>query len=260
VNEHGGTEHDGAGRRIAAVAALADSGRRAIYRLVSASPVPVGRDEVAASAGLSRSTAAFHLDRLAEEGLVEVEYRRRSNRMGPGSGRPAKLYSRARTELTVTLPERHYELAADLLARAIEESTGAGVDIRTAVRSASQEAGRSLGSGASSLIEALEHNGFEPIQDADDVVLGNCPFHRLAQQHTSLVCDLNRSLVDGIRAGAEDTSCAVLADPGAGRCCVRITRDRPFAEDHLDASGTTNRSPTVGEDDDPHHAPHAGSR
>lgn len=260
MNEHGGTEHEGAGpegpglpgagpataplagtadgatRRIAAVAALADSGRRAIYGFVSSSPVPLGRDEVAASAGLSRSTAAFHLDRLAEEGLLEVQYRRLSGRTGPGSGRPAKLYSRARTELTVNLPERHYELAADLLARAIDQSIATGVDVRAAVRSVSEEAGRTIGRGASSLLDALEHYGFEPTPDAGDVVLGNCPFHRLAQQHTSLVCDLNRCLVDGIRAGAEDSSCAVLTDPGAGRCCVRITPDpRSTVEGPLDA-------------------------
>jgi predicted ArsR family transcriptional regulator len=253
-------EDDGARRRIAAVAALADDGRRAIYRYVSGSPEPVGRDEVAASAGLSRSTAAFHLDRLAEEGLLEVQYRRRGKRTGPGSGRPAKLYARASTELAVTLPERHYDLAADLLARAIERSGETGVDVRTAVRDVSEEAGRTIGEGASSLLDALERSGFEPTPETGDVVLGNCPFHRLAQQHTSLVCDLNRSLVDGIRAGAEDTSCAVLADPGAGRCCVRIVPDGASAVERIDAPAGTNRNPPPGENDDPQDQPDPGAR
>jgi predicted ArsR family transcriptional regulator len=257
VDEH--TE-DGEGRSIAAVAALTDAGRRAIYRFVSRSPAAVSRDEVAAESGLSRSTAAFHLDRLAEAGLLEVEYRRRSGKAGPGSGRPSKLYVRAGAEVTVTLPQRHYDLAADVLATAIERSTDTGVDVRTSLRRASEEAGRSIGAESSSLLDALEDQGFEPIPDAGDIVLGTCPFHRLAQQHTALVCDVNHHLIEGIRAGAGDTSCAVLSDPGAGRCCVRITRGHVTAEDRLDAARTTNPNRMAGEDDDPHDQPHPGPR
>jgi predicted ArsR family transcriptional regulator len=249
VNEHDGTDattdsgteavaedrvdggaQETAERSIAAVAALSDPGRRAIYRFVSRSPLPVSRDEVAATTGLSRSTAAFHLDRLAEAGLLEVEYRRLSGRSGPGSGRPAKLYVRAGAEVSVTLPQRHYDLAAHVLASAIERSAATGTDVRSALRAASEEAGRAIGLGSVSLLDALEDQGFEPVPDDGDIVLGTCPFHRLAQQHTALVCDANRSLVEGIRAGAEDESCAVLSDPGAGRCCVRISRQRPRRE------------------------------
>ena len=58
------------------------------------------------------------------------------------------------------------------------------------------------------------------------VVLGNCPFHRLAQQYTALVCGVNLQLLRGVADGAGDSSCLAELDPGPGRCCVRL---RPAA-------------------------------
>jgi predicted ArsR family transcriptional regulator len=78
----------------------------------------VSRDEAAAGVGVPRHRAKFHLDKLVGDGLLEAEYRRRSGRRGPGAGRPAKLY-RASGELAVMLPGRRYELAGQLMARAI---------------------------------------------------------------------------------------------------------------------------------------------
>ena len=52
-------------------------------------------------------TAKFHLDRLADEGLLEVEYRRLS---GQARARrradPTKLYRRSEHEVAVSLPPR----------------------------------------------------------------------------------------------------------------------------------------------------------
>jgi len=47
--------------------------------------------------------AAFHLDKLLEQGLLDVEFRRISGRAGPGAGRPAKLYRLSARQLEVTL-------------------------------------------------------------------------------------------------------------------------------------------------------------
>jgi hypothetical protein len=65
--------------------------------------------------GLPRATAAFHLDRLVEEDLLDVSYQRRS---GPGAGRPAKLYRRSPHQVAVSLPQRRYDLAGQLLSSA----------------------------------------------------------------------------------------------------------------------------------------------
>src|SRR3954452_725385 len=101
--------------QVAGVSALADPVRRALYRFVVDAGEPVGRDQVAAGAGVARHTAKFHLDRLVAEGLVELEFRARSGRRGPGAGRPAKLYRRSERDFAVALPPRHYDVAGRVL-------------------------------------------------------------------------------------------------------------------------------------------------
>jgi predicted ArsR family transcriptional regulator len=210
-------------RRIKAITALADPARLALYELMSKSTEPLSRDAAAAAVGLPRSTVAFHLDRLADVGLLEVRYRRLSGRDGPGAGRPSKLYGRADTEVSVSLPERHYDLLGEILASAIEESADSGSDVHTALRGIAHEHGRELAYGSTSLRSALEDSGYEPLEDDGDVVFGNCPFHTLAQRHTELVCHLNRALVEGMRSAVPDGGGELVTDPQAGRCCVRIT-------------------------------------
>jgi predicted ArsR family transcriptional regulator len=209
--------------RVAAVTALADPARLALYEFVTRSAEPVSRDAAAEALQLSRSTAAFHLERLAALGLVAVEFRRLSGKTGPGAGRPAKLYRRASGEVSVSLPERRYDLAGDLLATAIEQSIESDRPVRAALRDAAGTEGRARGQAAASLPDALEDNGFEPCAEGDDLVLGNCPFHRLAERHTDIVCELNYELVRGIAEGAGDVEHDVHSDPGAGRCCIRIS-------------------------------------
>ena len=72
--------------RVAAVSALDEPIRRALLDYVSRSEAPVSRDDVAEAFGLARSTAVFHLDRLAEAGLLAVAFRRLAGRTGPGQG------------------------------------------------------------------------------------------------------------------------------------------------------------------------------
>lgn len=217
--------------RISAVAALDDPVRRTIYEFIANSPSALGRDAAASTLGLPRSTTAFHLDRLAEEGLLQVEFRRLSGKTGPGSGRPAKLYRRATVELAVSLPARHYELAGLLMAEAISESGASGEPVLDALTRVATHAGRQLGIRAGSLASALEQNGFEPrIQDDGQIVLGTCPFHQLAQQKSQVVCPLNVALVCGIAEGAGDTDHSIIADPDAGECCVRAIRSHDIQQ------------------------------
>src|SRR5215210_6878080 len=114
------TDDDRAG--VAAVAALAEPTRRRVYEHVARQPAPVDRDEVAAAVDVPRTTAAFHLDRLVRCGLLDVHFERRTGRSGPGAGRPSKLYRRADRSIAVSLPERSYDLAGDLLAAALTEA------------------------------------------------------------------------------------------------------------------------------------------
>src|SRR3978361_2223148 len=111
--------------QVAGVSALADPVRRSLYQFVVRRPEPVSRDQAAAGLALPRHTAKFHLDRLVEEGLLATEFRRLSGRRGPGAGRPAKLYRRSDRQVAVSLPERHYDVAGRVLARAVEDAAEA---------------------------------------------------------------------------------------------------------------------------------------
>jgi predicted ArsR family transcriptional regulator len=208
---------------VAALSALGDPTRRRAYDYVSAQARPVGRDEVATALGIGRTLAAYHLDRLAKEGLLSVAYARRSGRTGPGAGRPAKLYERSDRELAVSVPPRDYGLAARLLAHAVaHDQRGA---TRRALRAAAESLGREIAATAPDppdINRLLRERGYEPYEDVAGVMrLRNCPFHAVAQSHPEVVCDMNLSLLGAVLAGFDAGVQAVL-EPGPGRCCVAI--------------------------------------
>src|SRR4051812_16387708 len=132
-------------RRLAAVASLGDESRRKLFDYVTAAADAVGRDDAAKTLGLARSTASFHLDRLVRDGLLAVEFRKLGGREGPGSGRPAKLYRAAVDEVAASVPERHYDLAAELLVAAVEASIADGVPAREALLGAAYTRGEAAG-------------------------------------------------------------------------------------------------------------------
>jgi predicted ArsR family transcriptional regulator len=210
---------------VAAVGALADPRRRALYEAITDHGGWVSRDEAADLLGLERGTAAHHLDRLADDGLLDVDFQRRTGRQGPGAGRPAKLYRRAQRELEVSLPPRDYEMAGRLLADAADRSHRTGADIVAALEEVAADEGRRLAEGVRGrpVVDVLAEEGFEPATlDDGTVVLRNCPFHHLAQQHTELICGMNLCLlgaaVDAVAAEAYD----VALEPEEGLCCVRL--------------------------------------
>jgi predicted ArsR family transcriptional regulator len=210
--------------QISAVAAMSDPQRRALFEFVSRSENPVSREDAARALGVPRSTAAFHLDRLVDEGVLETEFRRLSGRTGPGAGRPSKLYRRAGGEISVSIPARRYELAGELLAAAVEEADRTGGAVREALATVATKAGRELGASAGSLDAALESCGYEPCDDgAGGLVLTNCPFHRLATSHTEVICQANVALLSGVAEGAaEDARTVEFVPPTGEHCCVRI--------------------------------------
>src|SRR5215831_11321854 len=105
--------------QIRQLGALSDATRLSVYTYVASQGREVGRDETSKALGISRALAAFHLDRLVEEGLLETTFRRLTQQTGPGAGRPAKLYRRSGARIDVSLPQTRYEMAARLLAQAI---------------------------------------------------------------------------------------------------------------------------------------------
>ncbi|MGA4863561.1 helix-turn-helix transcriptional regulator [Streptomyces lavendulocolor] len=208
---------------VSAVAALDEPTRRRLYDHVVRRPEPVSRDEAAAALGLARQTAAFHLDRLAAESLLDVVYERRSGRSGPGAGRPAKLYRRSAKQVAVSLPDRRYELAGRLLAQAVEESDATGEPVRRVLHRKAGELGTHLGAQrGTDVCELLERHGFEPRCEDGTILLANCPFHALAQEHTETVCGMNLHLLRGALDGLDETGFEAHLEPAPGRCCVRL--------------------------------------
>jgi predicted ArsR family transcriptional regulator len=227
-------------QQLTGLAGLGDPIRRALYRHVAERGTPVSRDEAAQAVGISRPLAAYHLDKLVHDGLLEPRYHRRSNRQGPGAGRPAKHYVRAQRDLELSLPARDYATLAELLAGAVEaDPSGAAT---AALNHAAATLGADLGTKAAShtapgsdpaqllaaLRQALAARGYEPYDEADGTIrLRNCPFDRIATHHRQLVCGANHAMLQALTDqldGDPPTVRAVL-DPQPGRCCVTLTRD-----------------------------------
>lgn len=211
---------------VSAVAALDEPTRRRLYEYVVRQPSAVSRDDAAAALELPRTTAAFHLDRLVSEGLLDVIHERRTGRSGPGAGRPSKLYHRSQVQIGVSLPDRRYELAGRLLAAAVQEADASGESPRTVLDRRAHELGNQLGEAARTradgVLRTLEAYGFEPRTVDTEIVLGNCPFHSLAQENTQLVCGMNLRLLEGLLDGLATTEFTARLDPAPGHCCVRL--------------------------------------
>ena len=214
--------------RLSSIASLAEPARRDLYLYVSTQPEPVSRDQASAATGLPRHAVKFHLDRLVDEGLLEVEYRRLSGRQGPGAGRPSKLYRRADREVAITLPERRYDLAGRILATAVH-AADEGTGIRTAVARAAAEEGRAVGAhalatGVAPVTPAtvLAAYGYQPRTVGDQTVLANCPFRTLAVDHTELICGMNLEFVRALTQQLGRTDVDVRLEPAPGQCCVTL--------------------------------------
>jgi len=217
-------------RQIAAIASLDEPVRRGLYCYVARRRRDVGRDEAARALRISRALAAFHLDKLVRQGLLETSYRRLTGRRGPGAGRPAKLYRRSAHQLDLTLPRRRYELAGRLLARALTNARSPAA--LRALRRAARDLGRGLGADArragtargplARLLAVLEWCGFEPIRSNGSVHLANCPFAALANQSRALVCGMNLALLEGVLQGVEARGMRAVLDPQPPSCCVVV--------------------------------------
>jgi predicted ArsR family transcriptional regulator len=258
-------------QQLSDLTALADPVRRALYRHVVEHGAAVGRDEAAAAVGISRALAAYHLDKLVEDGLLQTRFQRRSGRRGPGAGRPAKLYLQSGRQLELSLPPRDYAALAELLAGAVQADPSGSA--RAALHSAAHALGAQLGAEASGrlpgrgappaageppapgapagrsapALEAIRRvltaRGYQPYEDPDGTLrLANCPFDRIAERHPELVCGANLAMLQGIVEELGDHGVRPLLDPAPGRCCVVLATTRPPAASPEPAAGRKETS------------------
>lgn len=216
---------------------LAEPTRRALYLACRSARTPVTREELAGTVGISRRLAAFHLDALADAGLLTVDYARPEGRRGPGAGRPAKRYAAVPVDVGVSLPARRYDLAARVMARGLATADESAAT--TATFAAATDEGESLGRAhrprgrmsasrtTESLVEILEELGYEPHCDATGCVeLRNCPFDAAVAEATEVVCGLNLRFITGVLDGLDGhPSVHASLEPSEDRCCVVVHRD-----------------------------------
>lgn len=216
--------------------ALVEPLRKSLFLFVASSASPVGRDQAADALGVTRSVAAFHLDKLADAGVVEIEYRRPPGRTGRGAGRPAKLYRSVTEELLFSVPERHYDVAATVLTLAVADAESRSIPISDALRRTARRFGRAMGATSVETCESTAQNslervagvltryGYEPHAEPSGLTLANCPYRALAKEHPEVVCQMNLRLLKGLLKGAERTDLVARPDVTAGQCCVRIVQ------------------------------------
>ena len=227
---------------LSVLSVLGDPVRCRLYQHVAAAPGEVGRDAAADAVGISRSLAAFHLDKLVEAGLLAVSFRRLSGRTGPGAGRPAKVYQRAGGEHAVSVPPRSYDAAARLLAEVVENA-GLDRELQAAARAAgaamaaakvTAEARAAVAAKATAtttttttdatttdLVEVLRARGYQPFWDGERLRLHYCPFHALAEEFPALGCGMNLALLEGVASG----QWSPRMDPCPDGCCVALSKN-----------------------------------
>jgi predicted ArsR family transcriptional regulator len=234
------------GDRWNVVAALVDRSRRALYDYVRHADHPVTREEAADAQGMSRNLTAFHLDKLVESGLLRARYEAPPGQPR-GRGRAPKVYEAAGDGVAVTIPERRYELIAEILADAVvddpahadraahDHAKRRGREVAARVRAAASgdavEGGRAVEGDTveGDIVAVLAALGFEPESEHGRVLLHNCPFHALATRQTALVCGLNHAFMDGLVEGLGRTDVRTRLEPRPGACCVELSRHQPGA-------------------------------
>ncbi|WP_438483752.1 helix-turn-helix transcriptional regulator [Streptomyces sp. S186] len=220
---------------IESVSVLGEDSRRRMFAFIRRQGRPVTRDEAAASVGISRKLAAFHLDKLVDAGLLRARYG------APGGirkvGRQPKVYEPTDGHIHVSIPDRRHELLADLLLEAVLAEDSGESAAHAAVRTAGRR-GRELGEeerkqtrpgrlgaerGLSVCERMLDQHGFEPVRETPTRLrLRNCPFHPLAAKAPELVCGMNHAFLAGYLEGLEVSGVQALLAPRPGECCVQL--------------------------------------
>lgn len=191
-----------------AAGVLSDRTRRGIYLYVKHQREPVSVNQVADAFSMHRNAVKFHLDKLLEAGLLCADFKRINGRRGPGAGRPSKLYAATDLEVSFSIPERRYELLAQLLLRALTSGHSleeVGYDFGKEVAARTRlEKPDCAADGLECTRLVLSELGFEPsIEVGEDgvawITTENCPFGRVAMEAPDIqVCRLDHAMIRGI--------------------------------------------------------------
>jgi predicted ArsR family transcriptional regulator len=164
------------------------------------------------------------LEKLLVEGFLEATFERDEGSVRVGH--PAKRYRPTGVELEVSIPPRRYDLAAEILAEALD--AGSRDAPLESLADIAAEYGRQVGrraragKGGSRVLAALSVIGYEPGISGGDVILRNCPFRHVARQRPEIICQMNLAFVAGVLTGARSRSLHAALSPSTERCCVVV--------------------------------------
>lgn len=231
--EHGGVERQELTRPDLPTPALGDS-RAEVLGVLQSAGSALSVTDIADRVWLHPNTARFHLDGLVEQGLAERETEQRA-----APGRPRALY-RASKE-SERSGRRSYRLLAEILASYVATHTKRpGKD--------AMEAGEAWGgflaerpapfrqisaSGATKqLVEVLDELGFgpQPQKTGGDrrILLHQCPFREVAEEHQEVVCAVHLGLMRGFLSELNAPITATRLDPFVEpNLCVTQLADTP---------------------------------
>ena len=176
-----------------AISALQDRTRRRILLDFYVHQPEWTVDDAAKAAGVHRTVAHAHLERLVALGYLVAGQRRGK------SGKPANLYRLAGQQIDFSLPVRRFARLAGLLAEGLQTRGREGIE---AARDAGRRYGASLvnkpADSPQSVLRELAPLGADyVIADGDQVVARNCIFRQACAIAPDVVCQLHAGLIEG---------------------------------------------------------------
>jgi len=202
---------------------LGDPTRRAIYIAVRESADALTTSQVAALFGIHPNVARHHLDRLTDDGYLEVSPTE-GRKGGAGAGRPAKAYSATAKEVSVHFAPRRFEMLVEMLIRVLDEVSPEDVS------AVAERVGRSYGKELAAEIGTPEEPGYDgavqavatamtglgfsvdPDVPGQRLLTSHCPFGEAATTHPEVICSLDRGIVAGM-FGALSFDCDPVVIP-----------------------------------------------
>src|ERR1700687_4919312 len=150
-------------------------------------------DDAAKAAGVHRTVAHAHLERLVALGYLAVGQRRAK------SGKPANLYRLAGQQIDFSYPVRRFARLAGLLAEGLQTRGQEGIQ---AAREAGGRYGAALvdkpaGSPESVLPQLAPLGADYVIADDDQILARNCIFRQACAAAPDVVCELHAGLIEG---------------------------------------------------------------
>ena len=178
--------------------ALSQPTRARLFALLCDLKRPAGTAELAERLGLHPNGIRLHLERLAEQGLVE-RARARTSR-----GRPPDAWRIARDARPAGTAPSAYEDLGKWLARALEAPRRGLRGIEETGRLIGQElAPNDAGSPGEALETTLIALGFQPTAEPREgggltFCLGNCPYSAAVRENQPAVCSLHKGITLGL--------------------------------------------------------------